>query len=603
MIPATNNRLLPQHAAAYSVDAYLYKGELIGWRKPKALYNLKNSTTRRAYRIPQNLALTKITDPSYWLEFDDVDTDVIRSPVVDDAFSRYYFASPSDSPQYNTLARIAAGQDPWLLGIPTPGDRPIVSPGGGGLGQPVTRSYVYTWVSSYGEEGPPSPATVQNGFSDDTWAISVDAPASSDLGINRTIATVRIYRTVTSSTGTASYFMVTEQAATLTTFADTLSDQVVALNSQLQSTTWSAPPDDLEGFTLMPNGMFIGWRNHEIWFSEPFRPHAWPPNYVLTTDFPIVGIGVTAQSAIVATTGYPYVVTGINPSAATATTSRIVEPCNSKGSIVSTPGAVYYTSPNGLISVDPSGSTQNVSVKLLLREDWKAQTPPISIRAAQVGPAYMAFGSVFFDASDLEDNATYSMQGFTIDLSTEPDFSAGVWTKIPQTAFGVLTSHTGYSILNFWADPWTAVPLLMANQQVFYYDFQDTDPTYVPFRWRSKIVQMGKKQNFGAMRLWWSVPDTTTPHEVTRTTTPGMSLIPGMYGVVRVFVSADGSGSDADQDTDSMTLLTDRDMFQSGELLRIASGQKYEFWQFEIEGYVRVFNLQVASTVKELAEI
>jgi len=75
---------------------------------------------------------SSITGAATWLEFVDPETDVMRSPVVDDSFDRYYFASPSLAPQYNTRARIEAGLPPWLLGVPAPGCAPGVTVSGGG---------------------------------------------------------------------------------------------------------------------------------------------------------------------------------------------------------------------------------------------------------------------------------------------------------------------------------------------------------------------------------------------------------------------------------------------------------------------------------------
>src|SRR6185312_7507987 len=87
---------------------------------------------------------SSITGASIWMEFVDPDTDVMRSPVVDDTFDRYYFASPSLPPMYNTRARIEAGQPAWLLGVPAPGCAPGVTVSGGGdavtLGFPTTTS-------------------------------------------------------------------------------------------------------------------------------------------------------------------------------------------------------------------------------------------------------------------------------------------------------------------------------------------------------------------------------------------------------------------------------------------------------------------------------
>src|SRR5208282_2049816 len=75
---------------------------------------------------------SQITGNSTWLEFLDPDTNVIKTQVVNDIYQRYYWASPSEPPQYNTLARIQANKSPWLLGINPPGCAPTVTISGGG---------------------------------------------------------------------------------------------------------------------------------------------------------------------------------------------------------------------------------------------------------------------------------------------------------------------------------------------------------------------------------------------------------------------------------------------------------------------------------------
>ncbi len=73
-----------------------------------------------------------ITGASTWLEFNDPDTNVVKSPIIDDQWDRYYFASPSTIPEYNTHDRITAGLPAWLLGVPPPGCAPTLSVTGGG---------------------------------------------------------------------------------------------------------------------------------------------------------------------------------------------------------------------------------------------------------------------------------------------------------------------------------------------------------------------------------------------------------------------------------------------------------------------------------------
>ena len=748
MLPAWDDRLLPEGQAALSVNCYPFSGALIGWRQPKLLHTLLSGTTKFAYRVPNkttnNTAITAAD--SFWMEFDDADTNVVRSPVVNDSFDRYYFASPSVVPKYNTYDRIVAGQPPWLLGVPSSDCAPGVDVTGGGdtsqLGFPTgsgvtlyvggnqvalvpvisgggwsvndvafiaestnptvnitgvvysdnagkpfellastsqqvtgitagsqvtlafdnpigidpnlqywvgfmcdqqiavqsgqhagvsgthsalanvtytngapqflsgvltgvtdyniwidvtgdsvfeARSYVYTWVSAYGEEGPPSLPTLVNGWSNATWTINVFCPTPDNLqpgGTQRNLTKTRIYRSVSSNTGLSSYFFVAEIPILQASYVDTFDDATVAQNVQLESIFWFPPPSDLKGFTAFPNGVVVGFKSKEVWFSEPYRPHAWPPGYVLTTEFPIVGIGVCGTSVVVCTEGTPYLVNGISPSTMTLTKINLPEPCLFRGSIISTDTSVLYMSQNGLIQVSSSGQATNVTEQWITRERWQGLTPQKYIRAIKHASAYFAFGTV--SGSD----TSVAQQGFTVELSPADQVSFTIWPQAGghRLGFSQLTSPNGFNINNVMVDAWTGIGLLLQNGAVYYYDFTDQAPTIVPYKWRSKVYQQQTKKNFEAFRVFFSVPPGSPTQSVARNTNAVQSVLSaGQYLIVRVY--ADG------------TLFTTREVRNTGELLRVLSGVKVEQWQFEMEGIVNVSNMQVATSVKELGLI
>jgi hypothetical protein len=741
-LPAWDEALLPDGQASYSLNSYLFSGALIGWRQPKLLHTLLNSAAKYAFRLPNkdtNNTSIKATD-SFWMEFEDADTMVVRSPVVDDTFQRYYWSSPSERPKYNTYDRIVNGDPPWYLGVPASGCTPGVTVDGGGdtaqvgnvtalpeaggsdyrpgnsifltpivpdgsmlvqsvsfmpastagglnfqavvysdlngspyellgtganttgvtsgveatsvfsngvsvisnviywlgiaIDNPVSvtvadirvnngstisntyangppeftsgtggqsvwnmwgnllgssvftaRAYVYTWVTAYDEEGPPSPPAVVNGWSNATWTVDVFQPEPENLGVVRNITKTRIYRSISNQTGVGTYFLVAEIPVTQATFEDTISDDVVSLNSQLASIYWFEPPEDLQGFKTFPNGVAVGWRENEIWFSEPYRPHAWPPNYVLTVEFPVVGIGVCGTSIVACTQGSPYLINGVNPSAMSMMKINLPEPCLHRGSIVSTDTTVMYVSQNGLIQVSSSGAGSNVTEGWISREKWQVLTPQQHVRAIKHATSYFAFGTV------VGDDVSVAQRGYTIELSNQDQTSFTIWPQAGghRLGFSQLSSPNGFDIDNVLLDQWTGVGMLLQNSGVYYYDFTDQDPVIVPYKWRSKLFQQLSAKNFEAMKVWFTVPS-TTPSQVARNTAdPQPELGDQQYGIVRVY--ADGQ------------LWTTREIRKSGELLRIYSGTKVEQWQFEIQGRVNVSNIQIATSVKELGLI
>lgn len=594
MLPSVDDRLLPETAGAYSRDAYLYTGTLIGWRLPTQVFNLVNATTRMAYRIPQDETRPGVAELSYWLEFADVNTNVIRTPVINDSFERYYYASPSVRPKYNTLARIAASLPAWFLGVPAPANAPGVSPSGGsGAGLASARSYVYTYVTAYGEESAPSAPLVQNGFVDDTWVVTMTPPVSGDQGTDRNITTMNIYRTVVGTNGTASFFLVANVPVATTTYNDSLTDAVVALNVTLPSTTWTQPPVDLQGITMGANGMMVGFRANEIWFSEPFRPHTFPSVYTITTEFPIVGLGVCGEAIVVITKGYPVVLTGVNPSSISANVIKRAEPCYSRGSIVSASDAVFFIGNNGLMAVSPYGTMVNITEKWITRDKWLALVTGAGAGAMRstmsFSDAYFSFGAVFVDPATGLDNATYAQAGFTINspATGAQTYSAPTGANVANPAFGLMSAPNALDIYNVMTDHWTGHTLLIQNQKVYYYHYADPAPVIMPYKWTSRIIQEGHKRNYEVMRVWFTVPASTPTQNVTRNTATPQSLASDQYAILRVY--ADGA------------LWTTRELRTSGELLRINSGGKFEFWQFEIEGRVEIYNMQVATNVQELA--
>lgn len=681
MVPAIDDRLLPDNQAARSEDAWLNSGALIGLPSLTLLHTCDLVAAAKVYRLPASYGASQVFDDSTWLEFENPFTDVIRAPVVDDSYDRYYWVSSSDVPRYNTRARIEYNANPvsnvvtftnatelvnwtahtleigdkirftnsggglptgisagtdyyvaitsfgansfrlsttlhgaingtslvtfttdgtgthtlhtqehqaWKLGINPPSGAPSIIVTGGSA-PTTTRSYVCTYVSAYGEEGPPSDPVTTTGNITGSWNITLPATVAADLGVDRYLTLVRIYRTVTSASGTAEYYFVAEQNINDTTYSDVLSDTVVSANDTLPSNTWEAPPTDLTGWTLMPNGFLIGWRtstgtgSSELWFSEPYRPHAWNAENTLALEYPIVGIGVINQTAVLCTTGFPMTGTGVNPSSFTTSKLANFEPCVSRGSIVSAPEGVYYASPNGLVRVVP-GKALNITSNIISKDRWQTLTQIEQLRFARLGTALYGFGTVatgvfevtgFETTAFVQEDVSGSLAGVMIDVTNE------------RVSLNILSSED--QTVNVFNDVWSGEVFIIRDGEVLWLDQGDPDPTYEPYLWRSKVVQFDKKLNLGAARVYFEVPSTTPAQSATADHTLVQTLSTDQYGLLRVY--ADG------------TLIATREIRTSGERIRLPGGFKADFWQFEIEARVRVFSLQVASTMKELASV
>jgi len=239
---------------------------------------------------------------------------------------------------------------------------------------PISRTYVYTYITNQDEEGPPSPpSTIVEWY--EGQVISVDIPEATPTG-NYDIKGVRVYRYADGSS--AADFVLVDF---LSLGVSNLQDDVLDINlpgGTLVSLEYDPPNEDMVGLVSMANGMMAGFFGKEVCLCEPYLPYAWPVKYRHTVDFEIVGLGVMTNGIVVLTTGQPYLIRGTHPS------NMVMEPidedqaCISKRSVVSKGGSVAYASPDGLISISPNG-TKNLTKDLLTRAQWNALNPSTMI--------------------------------------------------------------------------------------------------------------------------------------------------------------------------------------------------------------------------------
>lgn len=248
-------------------------------------------------------------------------------------------------------------------------------------------AYVYTYVSAWGEEGPPSSVsnivTIGPGQQVDLSAMSV-APAG-----NYNITLKRIYRAVTGDTET-SYLRVTEIAVATTTYSDTKLDS--ALGSELPSTDWDPPPSDMAGIIALPNSVVVGYSKNQVCPSVPAQPHAYPTGWRQTTDADIVGLGNIHNAVVVCTRGHPYFGDGADPANLTLAKIENNQACVSGRGIASVGTiGVAYPSGDGLIFIAPGGSWENISEPYFTPQEWKQLIKPESIHAYVLDNRYIAF--------------------------------------------------------------------------------------------------------------------------------------------------------------------------------------------------------------------
>ncbi|HVW65196.1 MAG TPA: hypothetical protein VHB01_09280 [Nitrosospira sp.] len=124
-----------------------------------------------------------------WLAWDR-DVDVARSPVADNVSRRFYYTGDGE-PRVSDYDMATAGAGPYpsgcyVLGVTPPLTAPTVLPvaGSGAGGIVASRSYVYTFVTPWGEESRPSPpSSAVSGSSDDAWMLSAMDGAPPNSGV------------------------------------------------------------------------------------------------------------------------------------------------------------------------------------------------------------------------------------------------------------------------------------------------------------------------------------------------------------------------------------------------------------------------------------
>lgn len=347
--------------------------------------------------------------------------DAVRSPVAQDPYGRVYYTD-GQYPKVTSAQIATSGAGPYpstsyRLGVPAPEsaifctvnlppkkeETPInhtqapqeqedaastathdESSSDDDATDDETRFYTQTFVTSYGEEGPPGPASME---------VTVGKGGSVDLTMqppplqHSNITLRRIYRSV-SGGGNADFLLVTELPAGALSFHDDLLAE--QLGSVMETGHYIMPPDNMIGLCMMANGIAAGFAGNEVMFSEAFLPYAWPDSYRQTTAEDVVAIASIGTALVVATKGEPYLFSGVSSSNISGMKLPLMQACVSRKSMVVMDGFVLYAGTNGLVSVDGSGNAVIATEKIISPEQWREMFNPSSINAYQYRGEYVA---------------------------------------------------------------------------------------------------------------------------------------------------------------------------------------------------------------------
>jgi len=624
MLPRYGNQHIPETVASIARNCRLVSGEIQALKSPALIYNFAGwedetgttpVTVTRAFRVVTQTG-------NFLVGFDDPTTDFVKAPLARDGFNRHYWTAADKTPRYAseeelndaTVAKtVPAGR---RLGMPAPDTAPTVTPAATGGDLEETRVYVYTFKSTFGEESAPSPPCIVTGNADAAWNISAmdvavadytDPSGDADFDIvateyDTTGWVKRIYRTITGTLGAVEYFFVAEVALATTTYSDTVSTETVSFNPIMESGNWAVPPKNLQGLLVHPNGFLVGFKGRDVYFSVPYRPHAWPVEFITAVKWNIVGLGIIGQSVVILTAGSPFIASGVRPEAMTLIESDTPDPCVSRRGIVSTNSGVYYPGPDGLMVADGNG-VRNLTKKFVSRRDWQLDYQPYDIQAAKHDSQYVAF---------------YDGQlGFVIDF--EEASQAFVELNSP------IWDHDGFLGDGVTGDVW-----LIKDNVLRIFDPEGGSP--VPYLWRSKEFDMPTPVNFGAYKLIYT--ETKSSGGAARTLAERRAfneeriqqpLNPinwsALNGVKRLTLTSTVPQYSQPTHRSPLYQLTSDDAVGSltfrayinredtpyyeaeitdMELYRPDSGFKAILWQFEVEGTRDLQSIKIATTSKEL---
>ena len=544
IVPRTGPTELEGNQAQIANNAKLTSRELRPWKNATLVYTPSGgASVQTIYKFQGPSGTTPI-----WLEWN-YDVDVVPGPVADLTEFRLYYTSSGFSPKktnWSLASSNNAGTAPYPnaqyeMGVPAPTGAPTVTHTGAGSAPTEDRAYIYTYVTTFGsvsEESAPSPATniTVNSTGDSVTISGFSSPPAGNYNFQYK----RIYRSIIGAT-TASYVLVAEIPIATSSYTDTKT--AAQLGSSLTSLYFTPPPSTLQGIVAMPNGMLAGFTGNQIWFCEPYLPHAWPSPYMLTTEYPIVGLGVFNNSLFVGTTRNPYMITGSSPSSMAQEKLPMVQPCVSKKSIVSDQYGVLYASPNGLASVAP-GTQEVISNALYTRDEWQALNP-----STMIGAVYnnMYFG--FYQATGGSRSSIIILRGDNPPLAT---FDSNAKAKYVESTTGIVYY------------------LSATDNKIYSLDSSTTGNTV--FQWKSKKFLQPKPLTFASLQLHADYVY--------------MAANAGSYVTVNLY--AEGT-------------LVFSSNITSDQPVRLPAMTRSYYWEIELLGNVPVRRVAIATSVAEIA--
>ena len=568
-VPKLIARLLPDSGAQQAENVRLDDGGLTPIRKSRQEHVFTGMTDIQT--------VTKFGDT--WLAWDTV-VNAVPGPVAED---RLYYTGDG-------APKMRVGTTVYDLAVPYPSTALTAAVTGIGTGDVTTRLYVYTWVTSFGEESEPCPISNEvNWQAGQTLTLSGFASTPTGRGITKQ----RIYRSQSSNQSGTDLFFIAERNASTSNFVDTYApDQ---FGEVLPSRDWNAPPDDLQGLIALPNGMMAAFRGKELCFCEPYRPHAWPEKYRLTSAFEIVGLGAYGTTVVAGTKGYPYVASGNAPEAMIEEKIEVNLPCINGRGLVDLGYSVAYPSSDGLVVVSNGGATVATD-NLFTRPLWQRLSPSTIVSAQFTGRYFTSYW--YLDT----DGVTVNEGTLAIDLTGQQPFVLRYPFKADAFYYDLPTGQLYY---------------VMGNTL---YEFDALGQQNEIITWKSKRVVLPAPASMGAILVESGTLESPEQKQAR------LDAIAAIEAYNAGLLASDSMGSEIDGaaiDTFSMNgdplkplpapPFVSVKVYADGALVRtvstmdkvqrIAGNRRARIWEIQVNGTAQIEQITMAATVRELNEV
>lgn len=525
IIPRTSERLIPDNAAQIAVNCRLSSGELMPFNAGAKRYtSAKTGPLLAIHRIEEN-------GSEAWLGWP-YDVDVVKASLYGTA--RWCFTGDGEPRITTLAAAIAgSGNDyphtAYTLGTPKPVTAPTVNHSGG-TGSATSRFYAYTFYTVWDDvefEGAVSPVSaLTTGKVDGTWAITgmdstppnsgtvtgsyaggkteftdtvdtflrvgeqvviagatltvTDITSSKKFKVagdyHTAVAWARkaafpgtIYKRLYRTTGTTGQWQLVAEGITGTTYNDTLTDSQIP-GDELITATWEMPPVGLTGLFSLPSGSMGGWVGNKFCLSEPDQPHAWPPEYQMQADYPIVGAECFGSGVLLATTSWPFIIQGIEPGQMSGVSWKEVLPCVSKRSVASLGDVVIFATQSGFKAGNGSG-VSDWSLPYFTEKEFKDYMPETMVSAMVERRLYVLY---------TKNNSTRVL---IFNLTGDDQYLTEAHFNASEIHGGMTDGHLYYA---FGTD---------------IYEFDPADGYTLSQDWMSKEIILPMPQNLGAFKV------------------------------------------------------------------------------------------------------